>query len=215
MPEDDRRSALRTAWVTLVLFWALVVGSIVVANLIYPGWDWYKPSLSHFGEAGAKTALAYNGMQVLAALDMAGFAIAFARACRPLERRGLRAWARWLLGAVFGLLGVSLATLALLPYNVGGRFGWPIFVVHNVAGWTEAVAPGAAIVLLPWLMPGLRRGFYAFSWACLVPLAVVWYAFVVAHSLAHGVTEMAAYGVLGVWSFALLAEVTRALKRAG
>jgi hypothetical membrane protein len=203
--------AFSAAWASLVAFWSLIVGSIVIANVIYPGANWYKPSLSHFGEAGAVTAFAYNGLQMIAALAMLVFAFVLTRACTPLEAAGqLRRWQRLGLGGVIGLLAVSLATIALLPYNLGGTYGWPVFVAHNIAGWTAAVAPATAIVLLPWVMPILRRGFYVFSWACLVPLLVIWYLFVFHHAIPQGITELIAYGVLAVWSFSFLAELQRA-----
>jgi hypothetical protein len=211
-----RVTSLTASWALLATFWLFVAASIVVANLIYPGADWYKPSLSHFGEAGAITAPAYNSLQVVAALALFGVAVFLPVACRPLERAGLLGrWRRLGIGGFLALLSASLATLAVLPFNLGGPFGWPVFVIHNVAGWTEAVAPATAIAVLPWAMPVFRRGFYAFSWACLLPLAIIWYAFVWAHVLAHGLTELIAYGIVGVWGFAVLAELTRALRDVG
>lgn len=208
-----RGRALVASWLLMGAFWALIAASIIAANLISPGADWYEPSLSHFGEAGAKTAPVYNGLHVAAALVLVCLAIALPRACRPLETAGvLDRWRRLAIGLFVAILAVSLIVIALLPYNLGGRYGWPVFVAHNVAGWTEAVAPVSAMLLLPWGLPGLRRGFYVFSWTCLIPLLVAWYAFVVTHTLAHGLTELTAYGVVGIWGFALLAELTRSLR---
>jgi len=211
-----RRSgrAFRVASASLGAFWALIAASILAGVTIASEPYWWRPSLSHFGAQGAQSELVYDGLQVAASVALLALAIALPRACEPLEGAGrLRRWQRLGLGGVIVLLAASLATLALLPYNLGGQFGWPVYVIHNVAGWVEAIVPAASMMLLPWTLPVFSRRFYAFTWACLLPLVAVWFLFVIARILAHGLSELIAYGVLGVWSFAFLAELAHVVRR--
>lgn len=211
-PSGPTGRALRVAWMSLLAFWALIAASIVSGTIIAPGPGWWRPSLSHFGAVGTRSELAYDGLQVAAACALLVLAFVLADACEPLERAGrLHHRQRLGVGVVVGVLAVALAVLAVLSYNLGGEFGWPVYVVHNVAGWAEAVVPAVSMALLPWTMPVFPRRFYVFTWACLLPLLVVWLLFVVAHVLAHGLSELIAYGVLAAWSFAFLAELQRVM----
>lgn len=201
---------LRVAWRSLLVFWALVAASIISGVTIAPGSDWWRPSLSHFGALGTRSAWVYDGLQVAAALALLIVALALPRACEPLVRVGrLTPGQRRGLGVAIAVLAVGLAAQALLPYNLGGPLGWPVYVTHNVAGWTEAVLPAVSMALLPWAMPVFPWRFYAWTWGCLVPLLAVWLLFVVAHVLAHGLSELIAYGVLAAWSFSFVAYLRR------
>jgi hypothetical protein len=200
------------AWACLATFWTVIAASIVAATIIAPGAFWWRPSLSHFGAVGARSQVVYDCMQLVAAGALFGLAVALPVACAPLEAAEKITHAQRLgIGAVIGTVALPLGVLAALPYNVGGRLGWQIYVAHNVAGWAEALLPAAAMLLLPWALPVFPRRFYRLTWGFLAFLAAVWFLFVVTRVLAHGLSELIAYGTLGIWSFALVAELQRAV----
>lgn len=209
-----RRStrAFTLAWASLSAFWGLIVLSVVAGAVLTREAQWWRLALSHFGALGERSMLAYDGLNLAASAAMFVLAFALPIACEPLERSGrLRRGARIGLGVVAGLLGACLVLVALLPTNLPGPSGPTVHLVHDYAGWNAAIIPGVSMLLVMWAVRGLSPRFYAFTVVCLVPLVVASFLWLGAGVLAHGLAEIVVYGVIGVWMFALLAQLDRAV----
>ncbi|MBI5231064.1 MAG: hypothetical protein HY876_02740 [Coriobacteriales bacterium] len=208
--------AARAMFATAVAFWVVFVGGIVAGVAITQESAWWRPSISHFGSAHAKSALVFNAVQVLDGLILvllAWFAYVALEALVGAEMLGTVG--RVGIPAILVVQGLLLISLAVLPYDLGGR---AVYVYHNVAGWLEALVPAGCVVLAPWLLPWLPRWFKVLSVLVAAVLFCAWFLFVIARVLAHGLSEVVAFTALAVWMLALFwilsAEVLESIERA-
>jgi hypothetical protein len=154
--------AVRRWFGDTIMFALAVVGLAILLAAIESGAaDWWKAALSSLGTAESTSWRIFN-VGAMVAGAMLVFAAPSTR--EPMARaadlglvtKGTARFFAWGLG----LVGVQLFVVGLVPMD-SGEVG---FAIHNVAG----VSLGAVLIIgmaaSKWIMPGLPRLFFWYSW---------------------------------------------------
>ena len=157
--DTQRMSSLLRTFIAFGVFTAMIIA---------PEPDWWKVHFSHLGTFhGELSSVFFNGTLIAGGFLVTTFAVYIAHDMTALVADGVLASPRSprIVSALFVVMGAAFAGVGLVAVDVNRLW-------HDVAALALAAMFLGMLIAGPWLLRGLPRSYFVWSWTILAAVAV-------------------------------------------